>query len=172
MNRGEKDLLEQALRVEREAELGFEEVVNGLYKRASSKCANCKSPDVHLPKLFLAAFKFRRGDFIGAFKVYDLALISMESRPNEALSTHNHDCFVGFYNRAITLLRLGNDSMALSSLENALYFEPRNVQALNVHSLVLRRMGKYMKAIDVAQSTKQMIKEEQLMKELEEYESA
>ena len=147
---GDKDILEAGLKAEKE---GNTDLAITMYKRAG---LHTKFP--HLSKMFLAFVHYTTGKFMQALDYLTNAIDSQEKIRHMSVFVAD-DQFIAYYNRALVNFRLGNDDKGLVDIREAINLNQSNLQAREILSLALRRVGKYGESIERAKQNAVIRKE-------------
>ena len=163
INMGDRELFERGMR--HEVNNDMDQAI-ACYVRARKQ-----SKDPQLPRMFLGAACFRRGQHLTSLTHYNSAMQIITNAHGAMYATQ--DDFVCSFNRAVVHFRLGDDAAGLADLERAVALRPNHIVVKELMSLVQRRMGNFVDAIATAVQTGNMrdtIRENDRKKRLEEIE--
>ena len=146
INMGDRELFERGLRHEMNNDM---DQAIACYARARKQ-----SKDPQLPRMFLGAACFRRGQHLTALTHYNSAMQIITNAHGAMYATQ--DDFVCSFNRAVVHFRIGDDAAGLVDLERAVALRPNHIVVKELMSLVQRRMGNFVDAIATAVETGNM----------------
>ena len=163
INMGDRELFERGMRHEMNNDM---DQAIACYVRARKQ-----SKDPQLPRMFLGAASFRRGQYLTALTHFNSAMQFIANAHGASYTTQ--DDFICSFNRAVVHFRLGDDAAGLVDLERAVALRPNHIVARELMSLVQRRMGNFVDAIATAVETGNMrekVRENDRKKRLEDIE--